>query len=276
MKEGSFPMTDQPRPETTEISGITLDHLSLGAGRPLLFLHGIEGPTSLGDRHLRALAAHHRVLVPWHPGFGARERPGSFRDIADLAYLYLDWAAALDLRDAVLVGASFGGWVAAEMMVRETSRFSHVVLSAPLGIKIGGIGDRDIADFFALTEEEFTGLAFADPARGQRDLGALDDAALTAHFRSHEAFAFYGWQPYMHNPQLRRWLHRVRRPTLVVAGAADRFVRPGYHAAFAAGIPGARLATLEQAGHFPHLERPEEFARLVLAHAAAPAAADAA
>jgi hypothetical protein len=43
--------------------------------------------------------------------------------VDNLAYLYLDLAAELGLENAVLVGACFGGWVAAEMMVRSTARF---------------------------------------------------------------------------------------------------------------------------------------------------------
>jgi pimeloyl-ACP methyl ester carboxylesterase len=51
---------------------------------------------------------------------------------------YLDLAAELKLENAVLVGAFFGGWIGAEMMVRSSARFSHLVLVDPLGIKISG------------------------------------------------------------------------------------------------------------------------------------------
>jgi pimeloyl-ACP methyl ester carboxylesterase len=262
--------TDAGR-RSAEIGGITVDLLELGEGRPLLYLHGAEGPDVPSDRHLHALARDFRVIAPWHPGFGRRERPREFRDVADLAYFYLDLADKLALRDAVLVGASFGGWIAAEMSVRNAAGFSHLVLSGPLGIKVRDREARDIADFFALTDDEFRAIAFADPAKGARDLGALDDDDLAGHFRSRESLAFYGWKPYMHNPQLRRWLHRIAVPTLIVAGAQDRFVFDGYHEAYGAGIPGATLVRLDRAGHFPHVEQPEEFTRHVAAHCRAPA-----
>ena len=252
--------------QTTEISGVPLDYIALGAGRPLLFLHGIEGPDTTSDLHLRELARHFRVLAPWHPGFGKRNRPEGFRDVSDLAYLYLDLVETLQLRDTILVGASFGGWVAAEMLVRDATAFSHLVLSAPLGIKVRGREDRDIADFFSLTDEEFREIAYADPSKGTTDLAALDDEELTGHFRSRETFAFYGWKPYMHNPQLRRWLHRIKLPTLMLTGERDRFVFDGYHAAYNAGVSRSNLVTLGEAGHFPHIELPEEFARRVVAH----------
>ena len=73
----------------------------------------------------------------------------------DLAYLYLDLAAMVELRDAVLVGACFGGWIAAEMAVCDTRRFARLVLVDAVGIKVGGVTDRDIADMHAMTREAF-------------------------------------------------------------------------------------------------------------------------
>jgi pimeloyl-ACP methyl ester carboxylesterase len=252
--------------ETVDVSGIQLDMITMGKGPDLLFLHGGEGPDVPSDGHLRALSRHFRVLAPWHPGFGRTPRPDGMREVGDLAYLYLDLAAKLGLQDAVLVGASFGGWVAAEMMVRDSAAFALLVLSAPLGIKVRGREERDIEDFFALTPEQFRALAYAEPARGEMDLRLLDDEHLTAHLRSHESLAVYGWKPYMHNPQLKRWLHRVDLPTLLVAGQQDRFVFDGYHAAYAQALPNAVLHSMPDAGHFPHVEQPELFADLVRQH----------
>ncbi len=61
----------------------------------------------------------------------------------------------LRLEDAVLVGACFGGWIAAEMAVRDTRRFAHLVLVDPLGIKVGGVTERDIADMHAMPRDEY-------------------------------------------------------------------------------------------------------------------------
>lgn len=68
----------------------------------------------------------------------------------------------------------------------------------------------------------------------------------------------------MHNSKLRGRLHRIDVPTLLLWGLQDRIVTPDYGRAYAAQIPGAKFALIDQAGHFPHIERPEEFARQVL------------
>jgi pimeloyl-ACP methyl ester carboxylesterase len=81
--------------------------------------------------------------------------------------------------------------------------------------------------------------------------------------QSMAATAKLGWNPYLHNPKLPGRLRRITAPTLVVAGAADRFTPRAHAEAYAAGIAGARLAVIEGAGHMVPMERPAEFAALV-------------
>jgi pimeloyl-ACP methyl ester carboxylesterase len=243
---------------TRDVAGTSLEVVERGAGRPLLFLRAGEG--LMPERPWLDLLAHrYRVIAPWHPGWGNSALIDGAGSVDDLAYLYLDLAAELGLQDAVLVGACFGGWVAAEMMVRSTARFSRLVLVDPLGIKLGGREERDIADMHALPRAEYLKLAWADPASGDTDFTALPESELAAVVRGREAFALYGWKPYMHNPRLRRWLHRIDRPTLLLWGAADRIVTPAYGEGWRREISGARLELIPGAGHFPHWEQPEAF-----------------
>ena len=69
----------------------------------------------------------------------------------------------------------------------------------------------------------------------------------------------------MHNPRLRRWLHRIDRPTLLLWGAEDRIVTPSYGEKWRLAIPDARLELIASAGHFPHWEQPEAFVEHVVA-----------
>src|SRR5205807_1435849 len=147
---------------TVSIAGTTLELVDRGLGRPLLFLHAGEG-LAPERPWLELLSRRYRVIAPWHPGYSNSPLIDGGGSVDDLAYLYLDLAVQLGLDDAVLVGACFGGWVAAEMMVRSTARFSHLVLVDPLGIKIGGREERDIADMHGLPRAEYLELAWADP-----------------------------------------------------------------------------------------------------------------
>jgi pimeloyl-ACP methyl ester carboxylesterase len=245
--------------ERMEIAGTSLDVVERGRGRPLLFLHAGEG-LAPERPWLDLLARHYRVIAPWHPGYGNSPLiDGGAGGVDDLAYLYLDLARELRLDNAVLVGACLGGWIAAEIMVRSTAPFSHLVLVDPLGIKLRGREERDIADMHAVTRADYLPLAWADPGKGEVDYTQLPESDLAAIVRGREAFALYGWKPYMHNPRLRRWLHRIDRPTLLLWGAADRIVTPAYGEGWQRAIPGARLELIDGAGHFPHWEQPEAF-----------------
>jgi len=133
------------------------------------------------------------------------------------------------------------------------------VLVAPLGIKLRGREERDIADMHAVTRAEYLRLAWADPAKGEVDFTALPESELAGIVRGREAFALYGWTPYVHNPRLKRWLHRIDRPTLLLWGAADGIVAPAYGEGWHREIAGAKIEIIPGAGHFPHWEQPEAF-----------------
>jgi pimeloyl-ACP methyl ester carboxylesterase len=258
--------TATPTP-TTPIAGLNVDMFTRGDGRPLLFLHpaiGIEPDAPVIEK----LAQQARVIAPTHPGFGRTPASAALGTVDDLSYFYLDLMKELDLRDAIVVGVSFGAWLAAEIAVKSTARISALVLANAVGIKVGPRDHRDIVDIFAITETDFHALAYADPARAKVDHSTLPDAQLLAIARNREASARYGWSPYMHNPKLRGRLHRIDVPTLVLWGAEDRIVSPDYGRAYADSIPGAEFELVERAGHFPHVEQPDEFARRVFAFAA--------
>jgi len=150
------------------------------------------------------------------------------------------------------------------MAVKCTQRIARLVLVAPLGIKVGDRETRDIPDIYALPREEVARLKYHDPTLAALDHAALSDEALTVIARNREATALYAWEPYFHNPKLRQRLHRIDIPTLLLWGASDRFVTPGYYgAAYRDAIPHSRLEIIERAGHLPHIEQPEAFVERV-------------
>jgi pimeloyl-ACP methyl ester carboxylesterase len=246
------------------VNGARIELIDRGHGQPILFLHphiGLDPSASV----LAMLAEGGRLIAPSHPGFGHSERPAGITTVDDLAYFYLDLMDALDFRDCVVIGVSLGAWIAAAIAVKSTARMARLVLGNPVGIKVGGRETRDILDIFAMLEGEFLDKTFADPTVGKRDYRAMTDDEITVAARNREATALYAWSPYMHDPKLKGRLHRVRIPTLVLWGAADRLVGEAYGRAFAAAVPSAKFETIAGAGHFPHLEQPKAFAARALA-----------
>jgi pimeloyl-ACP methyl ester carboxylesterase len=249
------------------VHGVTIEIVDRGHGKPILFLHpniGIESDAPVLD----ALAHGGRVIAPTHPGFGHSDLPKGMNSVDDLSYFYLDLMKQLDLRDVLLVGVGIGGWLACEIAVKTTERIDRIVLGNPLGIKAGDRETRDIFDIWSIMPDEVDARAYHDPAKATRDYKAMPEAEVLAAARNREATARVAWSPYMHNPKLRARLRRIDVPVLILWGTSDRVVlNPDYPGAYAAAIPGARLETLERAGHYPHIEQPDEFARRALAFA---------
>jgi pimeloyl-ACP methyl ester carboxylesterase len=245
-----------------EIGGVGLEISTAGEGPPLLFLHG--GDYFAQNRSfLDGLARRWRVFAPRHPGFGQSARPDGFRTVHDLAYLYLDMIEQQRLVDAVLVGSSFGGWIALEMCIRSVERISRLVLIDSLGVKFGAPEERVITDIYALPADEVLRRTFYDPQCCVPDYSRLTDEEATAIARDREATALYGWRPYMYDPGLRQWLHRVKLPALVLWGENDGIVRPDYGEKLCRALPDARFAAIRQAGHYPQIERPDEVAEAI-------------
>jgi pimeloyl-ACP methyl ester carboxylesterase len=249
------------------LNGLRIETIEGGEGRPLLFLHPGIGLDAKATPALDRLATGARLIAPSHPGFGTSDLAPTMTTVDDLAYFYLDLMDQLDLRDTIVVGVSFGGWLAAEIAIKSTARISHLVLANSVGIKVGGRETRDIVDVFAVLEPQFNKLAYADPKAGERDYKALPEAELIATARNRESLARFAWSPYMHNPKLKSRLHRIRIPTLFLWGRDDCILSESYGRAFAAEIPGAQFELIDKAGHFPHIEQPQAFADRVLAFA---------
>jgi pimeloyl-ACP methyl ester carboxylesterase len=251
---------------TIALPGVDLSVVRQGQGTPLLLLHGGDGPQSQLPFFAR-LSAHFDIIAPIHPGFAGSPIPEHFDDLEDLVYLYLDLLEVLNLHQVSLLGFSMGGWVAAEIAVRNTSRLARLLLVDAVGIKPGERSTRDITDIFGLPQSEVARVLLHNPANGP-NLATMADEQLTTLATDRIAHAMYTWDPYMHNPKLRYRLHRINVPTLLLWGASDRVVPVTYAQAYQRLIPGARLEVIAEAGHLPHVEQPEALLQHIVSFAA--------
>jgi len=227
---------------------ITVD--DQGSGTPVLLLHGGGGQRSVAG-FAAALAAHARVLTPTHPGFDGQPRPDGTDTIADLAVAYLDLLDELDLREVVVIGNSMGGWLAAEIALRDNQRrVAGLVLLNAVGIP------GTIADATTMTPAEFMSLAWVNPP-------APNPALLAVAAANQQALRVYAGDPYAHDPKLPGRLHRITVPVLVGWGERDGVVTPEYGREFAALYPTVRFELITDAGHLPHIEAPDQTLELV-------------
>jgi len=243
---------------TNIMSGFYADDLDVtidqqGEGRPVLLLHGGGGPPSMGALP-SALSEDFEVIAPVHPGFAGTPRPQWYNGIDDIALSYLQLLEQRDLRDVLVVGSSIGGWIAAEMAVREHERIRGTVLLNAVGINVEGI---ELADFFSLTPQELIRYSFHDPAAAP-DPTQLPQEARNIQSANAATLAVYAREPYMHNPKLRRRLALVPTPVAAIWGESDQIAPEPYGREYAASFPNGRFVSIREAGHLPHLEQPEQ------------------
>ncbi len=234
----------------------------LGKGPPLVFLHALDGTEGAAPL-LKTLAQDFTVYAPSHPGFGASSLPAGMMSMDDLAYFYLDLLAHLDLAGVTLVGSSLGGWLACEILVKDSSRFSDVILAGPLGYWQTDRRRNVLFDIFSVPAETWPGLFCETPTGFPAAHNGMAPDALLRIARNREAATLFGWSPHMSNPKLNQRLHRINKPVLMAWGSADRIAPVSYREGFASAVPSAKMEVLEGCGHFVHADNPGELAKMI-------------
>ena len=234
-----------------------------GSGEPLLFLHGSGGVRH--GRYLDMLAETFTVYAPSHPGFGESDGLEHIDDIIDLALFYHDLMDELELESAHLLGHSLGGMLAAEMAALCSHRVRKLVLANPVGL---WRDEEPVVDFFALTPSEYMRhvLHDVDSAAAKEAFGAPEsrEEVMEAMYQRLQSFSAAGkflWP--IPDKGLKRRIHRIKAPTLIVWGESDRLVPPSYAEDFQSKIAGSKIAILSECAHMPMIEKPDEFVSLV-------------
>lgn len=253
--------------------------LSKGSGPALVFFHGPWGLT--WDPFLDALARVFTVHAPEHPGTtpGAPEDVYHLDGLWDLVLCYDELLEKLGLESAAFVGHSFGAMVACEVAAAYPRRAHRLALIAPLGFWRDG---DPVVNWMLLDPVELRRRLFHDPdgdaarrllecavgdeavAGGNEAVAVGDEAVAAARVRLTWAMGATGkfiWP--LPDKGLKKRIHRVTAPTLLVWGKEDRLVPPVYAEEFLQRLPGALLQTIGGAGHAPHLEQPETVSRTV-------------
>ncbi len=233
---------------------LTITEYGIGTDRQaVLMLHSGTGPRTMAGISA-ALSEHVRVITPTHPGFDGTPRPDTLASVADLAEAYLDLLDVLDLSGVMVVGNSVGGWVAAEMALRDNHhRIGAVVLMNAVGIH-AHIPANQVVDTRTLAPAEVSLRSFAN-AEFRPDFAALPAEALAALGANQKTLAQYGGEHFTYDPGLRARLHRVTVPVLVVWGEKDGIAPLLYGRGYSKEFSNGHFAPIPDAGHFPQVEQ---------------------
>jgi pimeloyl-ACP methyl ester carboxylesterase len=253
-------MTTTTRTVTAWDDRVTTRVHTAGSGDPLVFLHGASGLQ--WDPFLDGLAERFTVLAPEFPGTTPGDPGGidAIDDLWDLVLYYDELFDALGLDAPVVVGHSSGGMVAAEIAACFPRRVSKLVLLAPMGL---WLDDAPIPNAMVMTPEELLPLVVADQSGplAQQLLAPPDletEAGQTAVIQATWSMGCVGkftWP--VPERGLRKRLHRVTAPTLLVWGQRDGIVPTVYADEFRHLIPDCRVEVLEGAAHLVQVEQPQ-------------------
>ncbi len=235
-----------------------------GHGAPLVFLHGGGGFPGWAP-FLDELARDYTVFAPRHPGWGESTGLDHLDDVLDMSLFYLDLFDALGLSSVNLLGSSLGGMFAAEVAALGGPYVKKLVLQAPAGL---WLDDAMPPDIFTMMPDEIARATYHDPEAAQAKLPKIDpddrEAAGKAAFeraKSMSAMGKFIWPIW--DKGLKKRIHRIKAPTLLVWGASDGLVPPVYGSEFQRLIPGSQLIVIPECGHVPSVEQPAEYVRVL-------------
>ena len=232
-----------------------------GRGKPVLYLHSAGG--FYWDDFLDQLSDHYKVYAPHFPGT-APGRPNDIDNIDNLwdaIIAYEDLLDGLGLKKFRLIGHSFGGMLATELAAQRPQAVENLVVIAPVGLWRED-APYTVADWCALGPDEILDVLFYDKhhprvtRRMSPPSGKDAEALWTVNFIWTLGCTGKVIWP-IPDKGLRKRIHRVRAPSLVVWGENDRLIPPIYAQDFSKALGNAEILMLPKCGHEPPLEQCE-------------------
>ncbi len=252
------------------VNGGRIFYEELGAGDPVVLVHGVSGDRRHWDKQFEFLALDFRVIRYDVRGFGNSSLPVSevpYADHADLLVL-LDY---LQIDDAHIVGWSMGSGIAFDFATTHPERTKTVTsvgpwvnghltpLATDLYERMGAVGDAAAEGGAEAGTAAFMDLIFSDTIRQESAGKFFEQIALE-----------YSWWAFVNNspqesvvPTAASALERLHVPTFVVTAEHDLEACREMGELIAASVPDARQTVMSETGHLMHIERSSEFNALL-------------
>ena len=268
-----FPAGTEFTARYLQVDGTRIRYIDVGRGAPVVLLHGLGASMYAWRRNLAAVAAAgFRVIAFDNRGFGLSDKPSAPYDNAAYARLVIALMDSLRLTDAVLVGHSMGGAIAAQVAIEYPARVRGLVL-----VGSAGLGAREPLLFRVARWPVLGPAALALRGRGFTarllrstyfDPGKVTEADVDQYYapvaQPEYGRALRGVLQQFRFTALEGRLDRIAAPTLVLWGEEDRWVPMGLGRALAAGITRSAFVTVPRAGHSVQEEAPDEVNHLVI------------
>lgn len=263
------------------LNGQEIHYVDSGAGRPLVLVHFLGGSVFFWRPLIDHTNRHFGVCALDLPGFGESiPPPDNDYSISAMADHVVALARDLRLQDAVLVCHSFGGKTGIRALLRDSSRFTGLVLiDTAVGdarfrpgfhaLAVRGLGEG----LMSLVNRRETQRVMKSIYSGDHVITEEEIEQFMLPFQTRErrrAYSAYLRDFLGEGGRLTSELNGIAVPTLILWGARDRFLAPAHGKMLNDRIQDSKLEIIAGCGHSPHEEQPERVARTIIEKFGAP------
>jgi len=264
-----------------EVNGINVHYKIYGQGEPVFILmHGFGASLFSWHQVTAPLAQYGTVIAYDRPAFGLTERPMEWEGENPYSQesqieLVIGLMDELNVEQAILVGNSAGGTLAMLTALKYPERVQSLILADPAVYSGGGapawirplLGTPQmrhvgplVARQFQTRGKEMVELAWHDPSKITTEIIEGYQKPLLV-----EDWDKVLWELTIASSEsdLADRLNDFNMPVLVITGDDDRIVPTEESIRLASDLPNAELVIIEESGHLPHEEQPEEFMKAV-------------
>ena len=265
----------------TNVGNVNTRYWSAGEkGSTVILLHGVGCSVEFWERNIAALAREHRVFAVDIVGFGRTDKPAVDYTFQLMADFVLDFMKTMGIDKASLVGNSMGGGISMTVAAQAPDRVKKIVLVDPVGLgrklspvmrimSLPVIGN-------VLTKPNRLGvvrqmqLCLYDPSQASEDfidrvaaIGTLPGNQRSFLSLLRETASMAGVKKGLVADFSER-LKKIKTPILMIWGRQDQILPLADGEAAAQKMANGRLHVMDQAGHLPQIDKPEEFNATVL------------
>lgn len=232
----------------------------------LILLHGLGASAERWLPIAPTLSKYFRVIVPDIIGFGYSDKPTVEYTMDFFIEFFEEFLDNVHIHRPIIIGSSFGGYLATEYAIRFNSRVEKLVLAAPAGMMRSSTNVLDQYIMAALYPTYENALrAFMDMAYDPSIV--TEDTVRDFINRMRLPNAKYAFMSTLlgirDSPRLLGRLSKILAPTLLIWGDNDNMIPLQYSKEYNE-IPGSNLVILKDCGHTPFIERPITFSQTIL------------
>lgn len=231
--------------------------------KSILLLHGLGGSLERWSKVIPFFSNNYRLIIPDIVGFGYSDKPHVEYSIEFFIKFIENFIQALNIDNLYIIGSSFGGLLALEFAIKFPKKVNKLVLLSPAGMMNRVTPTLNLYISAALYPTFYNvATAYYEMVYDPRSVTEASIRDFINRMSLNNAkYAFMSTLISLkNNPDLKDRL-KINIPTLLIWGKDDQLMPLKYAKDFK--IPNSKLVIFNNCGHYPHVEKVEEFNKTV-------------